>query len=73
MVTIASAYAKVHLQELEPDCCISDLLRAKIFPEADGNFTFMYSHYAYYSVARYIRDHIEGEGKEELRAPPEPA
>jgi hypothetical protein len=64
---IMLSYAQTHLMDLPVTRFLEDLEKTKLITSFDGNFSFMYPHYMYYAVARYIRDHIEDDGANELR------
>jgi Calcineurin-like phosphoesterase len=64
---VAADYLKRSLYELPVSDFLQDVVDAKMLVSSDNNFSFLYPHYFYYFVARYIRDHIEDEDSASLR------
>jgi hypothetical protein len=58
---IAEEYAQSHLIKVDVDALLSDLVRARVLHEIEGNYQFAYGHLFYYFVARYYKDNLNGE------------
>jgi hypothetical protein len=64
---VADAYLKKSLYKLPVTEFLQDAADAKMLVDSDKNFSFLYPHYFYYLVARYIRDHIDDEDSSVFR------
>lgn len=64
---IAREYSDRYLSDFPVDKFLHDLKQVRILSSFDGNYSFMYPHYLYYSVARYIRNHFDDENAQGLR------
>jgi hypothetical protein len=56
---IAAEYSKAILVTIDISSMLSDLVEARVLINIDGNYSFAYSHFVYYFIARYYRDNLE--------------
>src|SRR5205823_5834721 len=64
---ILDRYARSYRIKLDKSTILLDLTTARILIEEDGLYSFTYSHYFYYFLARYFKSHLDGEDGPKLR------
>jgi predicted phosphodiesterase len=67
MEKLLTEYAKSKRVKIDKEGLLTDLVNAKVLSIVDGNYKFIYSHYLYYFLARYFKNHLNNGEGEELR------
>jgi hypothetical protein len=65
---IAKQYADSHLVQIDIGAILTDLKKARVLTEVEGNYSFAYPHLFHYFVARYFKENLGRAGGETLRA-----
>jgi len=65
---IAKQYAESHLVKIDIGPILTDLKKARVLTEIEGNYSFAYPHLFHYFVARYFKENLGRPGGEALRA-----
>jgi len=65
---IAAAYLQNHLMSLQVDDLLKDLEDARVLSQSEEHYRFSYNQFYFYFVARYIKEHFDGNEGPNLRA-----
>lgn len=60
-------YSRSFKIKVDKGALLRDLERTRVLVKQDGNYSFGYSHYFYYFLARYFKNHIHGQHESRLR------
>ncbi len=64
---LVAQYLEKHLLSLQTDKILADLTEARVISNSEGNYRFTFNQFYFYFVARYIKEHFDGEDGEALK------